>query len=116
MMKNDSAPFILLKNIAGKALVRRCELIGMKGVSDPDRAIPRAGSNPGLEDPDTIIGLTLAKPTLPDLTRTVLAYGLRRTERVLDRLAEDGDIPPPIVETDRRMLRNIRTGLVHAAR
>ncbi|GEM_PF-2828512 len=126
------------------ALVTRRDALAVPGISDPDRAlrrlvreglvdkldrglwlvpsrirpileVPRLWSNPGQDSPDTIIAVTVANPTIGDITRLILAYGRTHVVAVLDAMLADGEIHPRIHALSARMIRNSMDGIRNAA-
>lgn len=56
----------------------------------PDFDLPRFWSNPALSDPDRILALILANPTMADLGRAIHAYGPDRVVTCLTRMVKEG--------------------------
>lgn len=82
----------------------------------PDFDVPRFWSNTSLKSAETIIALVLSKPTINDLTRTVLSYGPRQVLSVLQKLEEISELSPTRVESARNLLVPVIEGVADAAR
>ena len=77
--------------------------------------VPRLWSNPGQDNPETVIAVTVANPTISDITRLILSYGSGRVGEVLEAMKSDCEIHPVTADLARRMINNSIAGIRAAA-
>lgn len=80
-----------------RSLRRKADLVDRwlsPSMRRPDFDVPRFWSNRNLDDDATIVALNVAKPTVPDLARSILAYGARPHVDALERMERDGELSP----------------------
>lgn len=81
----------------------------------PNFSVPRIWSNRRLNNPEIIIALTVTNPSIQDITKLLLSYGLRRVRRTLEDLKVASDIDQALYETSDREIRNAWEGIRAAA-
>ncbi|HIJ62823.1 MAG TPA: hypothetical protein HPQ04_09050 [Rhodospirillaceae bacterium] len=81
----------------------------------PIMEVPRLWSNPGQDKPETVIAVTVANPTIADITRLILSYGSGRVGEVLDTMEDDREIHAASANLARRMINNSIAGIRAAA-
>ena len=82
----------------------------------PQFEISRAWSNASLDDPDRIIALVLARPSVVDLVRTIQAYGPVRVLNTLARLRDAEELDHRYLPYTSHLLAVTMKGVADAAR